>query len=34
MTQSTRRHIKQFAHLFILLGLIGMVMIYLIPKGL
>ena len=34
MTQSTRRHIKQFVHLFILLGLVGMAMIYLIPTGL
>lgn len=34
MTQSTLRHIKQFVLLFILLGLIGMVMICLIPAEL
>jgi hypothetical protein len=31
MTQATVHHIKQFVHLFILLGLVGMALIYLIP---
>jgi hypothetical protein len=34
MTPATLHHSKQFVHLFILLGLIGMALFYLIPMGL